>query len=101
MSYSYHFHKVAQDDYETSVQWYLQKSKKIALDFVNTVEIALFKISNQPFRYRNTYKDFHEIGLNKYPFLIIYSIDEIEKKIIIWRVFHYKRNPKKKYFGLS
>ncbi len=74
MSYHYQFHEIAQDHYEGSVKWYLEKSEKIALGFVNAVDIALFKISNYPLRYRNTYKGFYEIGLNKYPFLIIYSI---------------------------
>jgi plasmid stabilization system protein ParE len=101
MSYQYQFHDVAQDDYETSLQWYLEKSKKAALGFVNAVDIALIKISNYPLRYRNTYKHFYEIGLNKYPFVIIYSIEENENKIIIWRVFHQKRNPKKKYSMLT
>ncbi|MEO6894108.1 MAG: type II toxin-antitoxin system RelE/ParE family toxin [Ginsengibacter sp.] len=102
MSYPYQFHDIAQDEYETSVQWYLEKSEKAALGFVNAVDVALIKIGIYPLRYRNTYKHFYEIGLNKYPFVIIYSIEGEENKvIIIWRVFHYKRDPRKKYSGLT
>src|SRR5665647_924523 len=54
MSYNYQFHDIAQDEYETSVQWYSEKSEKAALGFVNAVDIALIKICNYPLRYRNT-----------------------------------------------
>ena len=41
MSYHYQFHDIAQDEYETSVQWYIEKSEKAALMFVNAVDVAL------------------------------------------------------------
>lgn len=97
MKYNYQFHEVAQHEYETSLKWYLEKSEKVAVGFINAIDVALIKICSYPFRYRNTYKNFYEIGLRKYPFIIIYSIEKSQSQIIIWRVFHTKRNPKGEY----
>lgn len=96
MSYSYEFHEVAQNEYEASLQWYLERSEKAASGFIHAVDVALDKICTHPFRYRNTYKQFYEIGVNKYPFIVIYSIEQ-DNRIIVWRVFHNKRQPGKKF----
>ena len=101
MTYSYKFNEAAQIEYEEALDWYLERSQKAAEGFVNSIDAALYKICTHPFRYKNTYKHFHEIGLNKYPFILIYSIEEPDNIIAVWKVFHYKKNPKKKYSGLQ
>ena len=101
MSYQYQFHECGQKDYEEALLWYLEQSERAALGFVNAVNDALFKICNYPVRYRNTYKHYYEIGLRKYPFVIIYSVEEDIHSVVIWRVFHYSKNPRKKYLGLK
>lgn len=95
MSYKYQFHEPGQKDYEATLLWYLEQSEKAALGFINAVDDAIDKICNYPVRYRNTYKHFYEIGLRKYPFVIIYSIEEDIQSVIIWKIFHYKKDPKK------
>lgn len=100
MIYQYSFSAKAQKDYEESLEWYVEKSIQAAEGFVEAVDYALNQISTYPGRYRNTYRHYYEIGLKKYPFVLIYSIEEKEELIIIWKVFHYKKNPKKKFLGL-
>lgn len=97
MSFSYAFHEQAQKDYEDSLTWYLERSEQAAAGFVDAVDFALAQICAYPTRWRTTYKHYHEIGLKKYPFVIIYSINQEDKIIMIWKVFHHKRNPKKKF----
>lgn len=46
---------------------------------------------------RIKFKNYHEIRLRKYPFTIIYFIEEDEQLIIISAIYYNKRNPKKKY----
>lgn len=101
MSYKHQFHELGQKDYEETLLWYLEQSEKAALGFVDAVDEAIYKICNYPVRYRNTYKHFYEIGLRKYPFVVIYSIEEDINSVVIWKIFHYRRNPKKKYLGLK
>ena len=101
MIYKYSFFAQAQKDYEESLKWYLKRSEQAAVGFIDAVDFALQQICIHPLRYRNTYKHYYEIGLKKYPFVIIYSIEREEKLIVIWKIFHYKRNPKKKFSGLK
>lgn len=101
MIYKYSFFAQAQKDYEESLKWYLKRSEQAGIGFIDAVDFALQQICIHPLRYRNTYRQYYEIGLKKYPFVIIYSIEKEEKLVIIWKIFHYKRNPKKKFSGLK
>jgi mRNA-degrading endonuclease RelE of RelBE toxin-antitoxin system len=47
--------------------------------------------------WRNAYKNFHELGLKKYPFAVIYTIEDDKEIVVIHALYHYKRTPKKKY----
>ncbi len=97
MSYSYQLHERAQQDYEEALMWYLQRSQQAAENFVVAVDNALALICAHPARWRNQYKHYHELGLKKYPFTIIYSIEADRQLIIVSAIYHHKRNPKKKY----
>lgn len=95
MSYTYHFLSVAQNEYEDAVHWYLEKSRIAAVNFISEVDRTLSQICDNPLRWRNEYKDFYEKPLKKYPFSIIYKIDF--EMIIVYSVFHHKKNISKKY----
>lgn len=101
MVYKYSFFAWAQKDYEQSFKWYLKRSVQAAEGFIEAVDYALKQICTHPDRYRNTYKHYNEIGLKKYPFVLIYSIEKEEGLLIIWKIFHNKKNPKKKFSGLK
>jgi len=95
--YEYILHPLAQQEYEHSINWYSKRSFKAAANFVTNMESAISAIRLNPHQFRNEYKNFREIGIKKYPFSIIYSIDESIKSVLIMSVFHHKKNPKKKY----
>ena len=97
MIYNIIFHEKAQTDYEDSLLYYLQNSLNAGEAFVDAVNRALMLISEHPKRWRNIYKNFHEISISKYPFSIIYVIEPKALKIIITSIYHHKRNPKNKY----
>lgn len=97
MKYNYILHKYAQEDYEQSLKWYAERSIDAAEKFVTEVNTALQLICTNPHRWRNKYKSFYEISLNKYPFTIIYAIEGDEKLIVVSSIYHHKRNPKRKY----
>ena len=78
MSYTYILHKQAQKDYEQSLEWYVQRSIDAVEKFVREIDSALQLICTNPGRWRNKYKNFHEITLKKYPFTIIYTIEKRE-----------------------
>ena len=97
MGYNYVLLEEAQKEYETSLKWYMERSTSAAERFVNAIENVLSIISEHPKRWHNIYKNYYELRLKKFPFTIIYVIEENEQQVIITAIYHNKRNPKKKY----
>ena len=97
MSYQHYFEPRALKEYLTALKWYKKRSYLAAPNFVKEVDTAINSICADPFRFRLSYKQFKEISLEKYPFYIIYIIDEQKKQVQVFSVFHFKRNPARKY----
>lgn len=45
----------------------------------------------------NTRQEEGELTLKKYPFNLIYYIDEERQRVVIVSIYHHKRNPTGKY----
>ena len=97
MSYSYILLEAAQEEYELSVKWYIIKSEQSAVKFIEAIDVTLESICDYSTSWRNKYKNFFELGVKKYPFTIIYTIDNQNKLIIVHSIFQHKMNPLKKY----
>ncbi len=97
MSYKYIYEPVALSDYKEAISWYQQRSETAAENFIRSVKEIIEAIRAEPDRYRNTYKNFRETSLKKYPYSIVYFIDENSMTVVITSIYHHKRNPKKKY----
>lgn len=97
MAFKYRFHPIAQEEYESSVSWYLKRSLRAATNFVNCIDNGLDSICSDPKRYRNEYKNYYEFNTWKYPFTIVYTIEESLQCIIIIAIYHQKREPQNKY----
>ena len=97
MSYKYIYDPIALTEYKDAVSWYNARSKKAAEIFVIEVTKKIGQICSNPFRNRNEYKSFKEISLKKYPYCIVYFVDENTKTVVITSVYHHKRNPTNKY----
>lgn len=97
MIYQHYFEPQALKDYLKALKWYKERSITAAVNFVEEMDIAITAICSTPYRFRIGHKHFREIALKKYPFYIIYTLDEGKKQVLIFSVFHSKRNPLKKY----
>ncbi len=95
--YSIVFDPIALAEYKHAVKWYKEHSAKAASDLVTEVRERIWDICHDPLRYRNTYRDLRELSLKKYPYFIVYLVDDKRKKIVITSFYHHKKNPKKKY----
>lgn len=89
--------KRAAIEYLEAIAWYKERSVLAAENFVKEVNEAITNIELQPVAYKNIYKHFYEIKLRRYPYSMIYFIDEEKNHLVITTVFHNKRNPKKKF----
>jgi len=97
MKYKHRFDPLAVNEYEKAYLWYFKRSILAAENFVKEIDQCISLICTDPYRYRNPYKKFREISLKKYPFYIIYFIDDAIKTVIITSVYHHKRRPGRKY----
>jgi plasmid stabilization system protein ParE len=97
MAYKYRLNPAAQEEYESAVSWYLKRSLNAATNFVNAVDKALALICDDPKRNRNEYKNYYELNVKKYPFTIVYVIEESLRKVIVIAIYHQKRQPGDKY----
>lgn len=97
MKYDYLFHERAQKEYEDSFKWYAERSADAAQNFSMAVDSVLQLICDHPFRWRNTHRNYHELGLKKFPFTVIYTVEANHKLVVISSVYHHKRNPKKRH----
>src|ERR1044072_8111187 len=97
MKYKFRFDPIAANEYEAAYSWYIERSEKAAENFIAAVDDAVETVCANPLRYRKSYKELREITLKKYPFYLIYLVDEKKKTVLITSVYHNKRNPAKKY----
>jgi plasmid stabilization system protein ParE len=97
MTYKYIFDPAAIDELEESLIWYGERSIKLADDFNEAVKNKIDDICRSPRQYRSSYKKYRETSLNKFPFSIVYLVNEEQGTIVITSIYHHKRNPKRKY----
>ena len=101
MSYSIAYQPRALKEYEEAAAWYKERSIQAAENFDSGIKEKIDILRKAPTHYRKTYKEFREVQLYKYPFNIIYFVDEAKKLVVISSIFHHKRNPKTKYRKLK
>ncbi|MBI1783272.1 MAG: type II toxin-antitoxin system RelE/ParE family toxin [Sphingobacteriales bacterium] len=97
MSYKAIYNPEALDEYKDAVSWYLERSDVAAEKFAAAINEKVKEICKDAYRYKTTYSFFKETSLKKFPFNIVYFIDENIKAVIISSIFHHRRNPKKKF----
>ncbi len=95
--YPFVYEPAALAEYKDAISWYLAKSEIAAINFIKEVKDKIAIICNDPLRYKNTYKDFRETAIKKFPYSIVYFVDEVNKVVIIAAVYHQKRAPKRKF----
>jgi plasmid stabilization system protein ParE len=97
MLYKVNFRKRAAKEYIEAITWYKERSLQAAENFINVVRQTLHEIEDQPDHFRIIYKNYHEVKTKRYPYSIVYFIDDKKQSVIITTLFHHKRNPKNKF----
>ena len=84
----------AEIDFTEIYDYYLQKAgQSIANGFINDFEAALNSLKTVVF-FEVIYNEFRRLPL-KYPFILIYKVDQKKQIIRIYRIFHTSQNPEK------
>ena len=86
-------------DFEKAKDWYEKQQESLGNKFADYLFNCFTEISKHPLGNASKYKYTREKFVKKYPYVIIYSLEE--NFIFILRIFPCKTNPKKKYKSIN
>ncbi|MGY3215333.1 type II toxin-antitoxin system RelE/ParE family toxin [Mucilaginibacter sp. HD30] len=75
--------------------WYDEQLFGLGEDFEKEVFIKIDLIKESPFHYESK-KGFHEAITERFPFLLVFKVEQKLNIIIIVSIFHMSRHPKRK-----
>ncbi len=84
---------VASNDIRDNAKRYNTKQKGLGKRFTQTVREEIKFVCKNPHIYAVRYKDIRAIPIRKFPYLILYYVNENDKEIVVISVFHTSRNP--------
>ena len=76
----------AQDELEIAKFYYSSVSKKIAEKFIKNLTKAYHFLETNPF-FGIRYKNYRAVSINKFPYLLFFEIDEVNKIVYILSYF--------------
>ncbi|MEZ2337125.1 type II toxin-antitoxin system RelE/ParE family toxin [Mucilaginibacter sp. RCC_168] len=97
MSYDLKIRQEASQEFANAFVWYEEQQQDLGAIFETSVKRKLNQICKNPYHYKAEYNQFHQALTEKSPFLIVYTIDENLKQVLIIAIFHISRNPNKKF----
>jgi hypothetical protein len=92
MSYSISIQDEAIIDMQETFEWYETQREGLGYEFIKEVENCLSKISLHPEYYIRINDKYRRIKTNRFPYLLVYEIEE--NKVFIIGVRHESRKPK-------
>lgn len=97
MPFKIEFHPEALKEIQESYSWYEDRSSGLGKRFIEAIDYRLSLIIRDPERYPVKQGAYREISIHIFPFIIIYEIIKKQKTIVVYYVFHMKKNPKIKF----
>lgn len=93
--FSIKIEKDARIDLAEAYDWYAIKGTFLANRFLTSVHETLKFLATNPFLFQIYYKNFRQAPVKIFLYLIVFKV--VNKEVIVFSVFHTKRNPKKKH----
>ncbi|WP_310993524.1 type II toxin-antitoxin system RelE/ParE family toxin [Aequorivita marina] len=85
----------AKFDIAEGYDWYSKISSTVSSDFLIQIKRTISYLKVNPFLFQVVYKDYRQVPIKKFPFVIIYKVDV--QSIKIYRVFPTNTNPSGKF----
>lgn len=79
-------------DIQQAIDYYEEQQPGLGEQFENTLNEYLRKLEQNPF-FQIRYDNVHCLPLKKYPYMIHYTVDEEEERVIVRAVFNTSRDP--------
>jgi plasmid stabilization system protein ParE len=83
------------DDLINIIKWYESESPGIGIRFLNEWEETLKYISKNPRAFQIKYKSFRHCKVNRFPYLVIFEIEN--NVLVVFAVVHAHRKPARRY----
>ncbi len=85
----------AEDELSDAYDWYEEQQTGLGNKFYDEISHYLNLIEDNPYYFPVKYTEgLRSASLNKFPFLILYWIEEADNIIFVLSIFHTSRNPK-------
>ncbi len=91
------FSSFASKEIDESFTWYESQSVGLGDRFIHIVDKAFALISENPIAFPKKKRNYRDMVIDTFPYIIVYEHNSIKSIIYVLHVFHTSRNPKHKY----
>lgn len=91
------FHEEADREYIEAFCWYELQKTGLGDEFRLAVDDALQKITFNPGFFGFSQRPFREISVNRFPYTIVFLLENSKEIVFISAIYHTARNPQNKY----
>lgn len=92
--YQIHIDKDAFADIQDAAAWYNEQQIDLGSKFIKQTRTQINSLKSNPLKCSIRYANIRCLLVKKFPFLIHYSVDELNNIVEIFAVVHTSRNPK-------
>ena len=94
MSYKIQIYSEALNDIQEATNWYNLQQNGLGARFQKQVKRQINLLKTNANNYGVRYNDIRCVLIRKFPFLIHFAINEMNKTIEVYSIIHTSRNPK-------
>lgn len=95
MKYSLLIHDLALNELKDAMDYYENVTPSLSEKLLKEFNEAVLYIEQKPQLFQRKFRQFRQLKLQRFPYYVVYRIEE--DIIAVYRFFHAKRNPKRKY----
>jgi len=92
MSYLVKLEPECQRDIEKAIVWYNESQQGLGSKFLDSMISSINILEKYPF-FQVRYKNVRCLRVNKFPFMIHFTVDKVSKIIIVRAILHTSQNP--------
>jgi plasmid stabilization system protein ParE len=97
VAYKTIFHPIAQTEFSDAYLWYRAIREDLAEKFLQMVEQRIEMIALNPSWFSYRVQPFREAPVKRFPYNIVYSINEETREVYIAAIYHNSRQPENKF----
>lgn len=86
---------LAEDELSEAYEWYEEQQATLGNRFYKEINHYLSLIEINPYLFPVKYiEELRQVPVNKFPYVIIYWVDELTRTVYIVSIFHTSKNPR-------